>query len=520
MQSRSLLVFIGLLALLTLGVGASSALLLPKSQSQNGNGISNSLYTAVPRTYFPQKTQPPHITQAPHPSTTRTSPVISPTSLSVAAIPNTATTPPAKLPAQPTTLTPSLVPATAPAKIAAPTLAPTIKPAQKAIPTKQPVAVPTQPPPTAPPVATPNPERIGGPVQAPNNHSGPRWVTLQVGHWHNERVPDEQSHLAAHTGASAAGVNEVDVNLAVAQKAAPLLIERGYKVDILDATVPVSYTTDLFLALHADGSPSSSTRGFKAVAPWNSVPASDIFVGFLYEEYGKATRLPSDPITSVAMANYYAFNPYRYRHAVTPDVPSALLEMGFVTNPTDRKVLSSEQERIAWGIANAVDRYFRSGAAGNTPTPYPTFTPTRTSTSTPTNTSTPTYTPTYTPTETPTPLPTELAEGATQTAVLVTPVVPTTTPKLPKPTSTPLPTVTPLQGITTSDGRWLPPLASNRSGLPVPGTDAPPVLLDEAVEDSRITANGREQEQVWRELYIPYLGRSVWQKGVLRQARP
>src|SRR6059036_3150969 len=64
------------------------------------------------------------------------------------------------------------------------------------------------------------------------------WVTLQAGHWHIENLPDELQHLVEHTGASAGGVQEVDINVAVARLAAQRLYERGYSVEVLDATVP------------------------------------------------------------------------------------------------------------------------------------------------------------------------------------------------------------------------------------------------------------------------------------------
>lgn len=359
-----------------------------------------------------------------------------------------------------------------------------------------------------------------GPVAVPNAQGRPRWVTLQAGHWRNHLFPDELAHLKDNGGASSNGVNEVDLNVAVARLAASFLEVRGYKVEVLEATVPVSYTTDLFLSIHADGNNSARPRGFKAVAPWNGVAASDGFVGILYEEYGKATGLPTDPYTSVNMAHYYAFNSRHYRHATDPRVPAALLEMGFVTNPEDRKVLVNEQERIAWGVANAVDRYFRSGLAGKTPTPYPSFTPTRTSTRTPTNTPTSTSTPTATPTETATPVPTESSVAATQTASLITPAIPTGTPRQPTPTRTPQPTPTPLAGIITADGRRLPPLAQNGRNLPQPGSKATAVLLDKSEENLLMSADGRERQQVWQQFYVPELGRPVWRKGIVRYYRP
>ncbi|NQW10208.1 MAG: N-acetylmuramoyl-L-alanine amidase [Alphaproteobacteria bacterium] len=44
-----------------------------------------------------------------------------------------------------------------------------------------------------------------------------------------------------------------------------------------------------------------------------------------------------------------------------PDVPSILIELGFLSNKTDARTLSDpkHQARIAWGIARSIDRYFQ-----------------------------------------------------------------------------------------------------------------------------------------------------------------
>ena len=198
------------------------------------------------------------------------------------------------------------------------------------------------------PYPTRKPEKVGGPVILPNNHKGVRWVTLQAGHWNEENLPDELAHLTNNTGTYAAGVAEVDVNLAVAKLAAQRLYERGYSVEVLDATIPPNYTTDLFLALHADGNAYSSPRGFKAVSPWDwgATSQSEAFVSILYEEYNKATGLPSDPKTSAAMGNYYAFNPLKYQHALNPSVPAALLK--WASSPILRTARCSQPSRTGW----------------------------------------------------------------------------------------------------------------------------------------------------------------------------
>ena len=494
MQNRSLYVVTGLFLLLV-GGGLLGVFLLPRSSAGTGG--------AAPQVVVGDSTVLSAVGPSPTLATTGTALAISPAGATATHAPGALDAEGAGASKAQATLPPTLPPTNTPA------------PASTATPTEAP------PPPTVTQVPLPeaSPERIGGPVPVPLDHAGPRWVSLQVGHWRNEALPDELKHLDGHTGAYAAGLAELDVNLAVARLTAGFLQARGYQVEILDATVPVSYTTDLFLAIHADGSSRTGWRGFKATAPWDSVPASDAFVGLLYEEYGKATGLPVDVVTTDSMADYYAFSSVRYRHAISPGVPAALLEMGFVTNAEDRKVLSTQQEAIAWGIANGIDRWFRSGAAGPVPTQYPTFTPTNTPTGTPTHTPTQTPTATMTPTETPTFVPTEVAEQATQTAILTTPLPPTATPTLPRPSATPPPTATPLRPILTEDGRQLPPLALNGRNYPPPGSKAPPVYLNEETQYLPLGPDGREVVQVWELFYVPELGRSIWMKGPLRYVR-
>ena len=45
-----------------------------------------------------------------------------------------------------------------------------------------------------------------------------------------------------------------------------------------------------------------------------------------------------------------------------PDVPAVLLEMGFVTNPSDEALLNStaQREALAASIARSIDKYFNS----------------------------------------------------------------------------------------------------------------------------------------------------------------
>jgi N-acetylmuramoyl-L-alanine amidase len=61
-------------------------------------------------------------------------------------------------------------------------------------------------------------------------------------------------------------------------------------------------------------------------------------------------------------------NPHRqanFQVLRAPDIPSVLLEMGFLSNPEDEKLLLDEawRARVARLVADAVDRYRRRSVA-------------------------------------------------------------------------------------------------------------------------------------------------------------
>jgi N-acetylmuramoyl-L-alanine amidase len=72
---------------------------------------------------------------------------------------------------------------------------------------------------------------------------GPLKVALQAGHWKAKDAPDEQAGLRDN-GTSGGGKAEWEVNLAIARRAAAILEEAGYVVDILPTTIPPDYFAD------------------------------------------------------------------------------------------------------------------------------------------------------------------------------------------------------------------------------------------------------------------------------------
>lgn len=187
---------------------------------------------------------------------------------------------------------------------------------------------------------------------------GPARVGLQAGHWKNNEFPDELDRLRGNTGASGGGKSEWEVNLAIAQKTADLLKLQGIEVDILPATVPPQYWADVFVSIHADGSTSGSTTGFKAASPRRDFTGnSSKLVEFIEDSYGDATDLALDPNVTRNMRGYYAFAWWRYKHAIHPMTTAAILETGFLTSPNDRKIIVNKPQLSAQGLSNGIMKY-------------------------------------------------------------------------------------------------------------------------------------------------------------------
>lgn len=189
---------------------------------------------------------------------------------------------------------------------------------------------------------------------------GPPRVGLQVGHWKNDEVPEELYRLEGNTGSSGGGKWEWEVNLAVAEEVRKILEEAGVEVDILPATVPPRYWADVFLAIHADGSPDRSKSGYKFAHPRRDYTGkANRLIDLLYKTYGEVTGLGVDTNVTRNMRGYYAFAWWRYEHAVHPMTTAAISETGFLTNTGDQKLLIGKPEIVAEGLSRGILEFLR-----------------------------------------------------------------------------------------------------------------------------------------------------------------
>jgi len=188
--------------------------------------------------------------------------------------------------------------------------------------------------------------------------AGPFVVAIQAGHWQADELPDELSRLRASTGATSHGIREVDVNLAVARSLQTLIEARGWSAILLPSTIPPGLRADVFVAIHADWGATSSIHGWKVAAPWRPSPASLALAAAIKESFGSESSLAQDLSgVTIGMRGYYAFSYRRFVHTISPFTPSAIVELGFLTNQRERELLVDHPEYWAGILDRGIARF-------------------------------------------------------------------------------------------------------------------------------------------------------------------
>ena len=203
---------------------------------------------------------------------------------------------------------------------------------------------------------------------------------------------------------SVSGKYEKDLTLKMAKETKALLEKRGYKVVLTrdkDFYIPLrgrikkahEANADLFISIHADSAKSRSAQGLSIYTI--SETASDKEAAALAERENKADILfgmdladyqPEVGNILIDFAKKYAMdqssiyadcvvnemkkevnlrqNAHRFAGFVvlkSPNIPSVLLEMGYLSNPQEDKLMQKEsyRKKLGTALANAVDTYFK-----------------------------------------------------------------------------------------------------------------------------------------------------------------
>jgi N-acetylmuramoyl-L-alanine amidase len=209
----------------------------------------------------------------------------------------------------------------------------------------------------------------------------------------------DAGHGGQDPGARGAMGLEKDVNLAAARALAQRLERTGrYKVVLTrdaDVYVPLESRVriaqradaDLFISLHSDSGPDASLSGasvytlsdkasgrsarFVNKDDWfmkASVSTDRGVSDILLDLTQRATRNRSSAFAQMVLTNIDGEAPLLRRGhrdagfmvLLAPDVPAVLLEMGFISNPADERLLSDPHRRAALmnSVGDAIDEYF------------------------------------------------------------------------------------------------------------------------------------------------------------------
>lgn len=165
------------------------------------------------------------------------------------------------------------------------------------------------------------------------------------------------------------GIPEYRLTLQIGKKLKSELVNRGYQVVMTRTKHKVNISNkqravfinesgaDICVRLHADGVGNASVRGASAQCSSSKSP----YVSGLYK---KSNKLSKEVLAAYCKKTGFRSLGTFYRDDLTgtnwSTVPTTLIELGFMTNPSDDRYMASAagQKKMAAGLANGIDAYF------------------------------------------------------------------------------------------------------------------------------------------------------------------
>lgn len=165
----------------------------------------------------------------------------------------------------------------------------------------------------------------------------------------------QMGHVPRRTGSTGA-VGEQELARSVAAIVAPLLVRHGHRVTVIGADDPVP-RTDVFIALHADGSTNPGAGG--ASVGYQNEVGREIAHAWKAAYQRRSWRFGFRPDNyTPALGGYYGVS--RALQAGTRR--AFIVEHGFLTNAQERAFLTSPtgHRTAAWAIVDAVGAFYGS----------------------------------------------------------------------------------------------------------------------------------------------------------------
>lgn len=178
-----------------------------------------------------------------------------------------------------------------------------------------------------------------------------------------------KARVTGGTHGTTTGVYEYQLTLAISQQLQAELEKRGYTVYLTRTSHDVNISNmeraqyassvgaDIAVRFHANGSDNASVSGALALAPSSSNP----YIAYLSDSSWNLSKCILDSYCgATGMRNQGVSTSDTMTGINWSTVPVTILEMGYMTNPTDDVNMEDPayQARMVQGIADGIDAYF------------------------------------------------------------------------------------------------------------------------------------------------------------------
>ncbi len=182
---------------------------------------------------------------------------------------------------------------------------------------------------------------------------------------------ETKAKVASGTSGKTSGLAEYELTLQLALKLQAILEERGYEVVMIRTSNDVDISNaeraevannaraDAFVRIHANGSENSSVSGAMTICQTDKNP----YNAALHSKSKLLSESVLDElVASAGCKRQYVWETDTMSGINWCQVPVTIVEVGYMTNPAEDALLATYeyQEKVAAGIANGVDGFFRN----------------------------------------------------------------------------------------------------------------------------------------------------------------